>query len=253
MPINFTTATTVTANDLITRAARSLGYLGRTESIGAADTVDALETLNALLDSWSAGEILMAVICELSSFPLASGQQTCTIGTGGEVVHARPFDILQAFVRDTNNLDYPVAIVPQNVWNNIGNKNISSQIPNTLFYQPAYPLGQINIFPKPILPYTLFYVNSLNQNQFTTLTQMLAMPLGYERALIQNLAVEMITAGFPCMLGAAQLALLIATAKESKANVKRANMKEVISDYDPLIVARSYATYNIFSDGNPRR
>lgn len=252
MTINVTFATTVTAQDIITRAARALAYLGRTETMGAADMVDALETFNMMLDSWNA-EGLMSYISELSSFPLVIGKQTYTIGPGGDIVANRPIDIAQAFVRDTNNLDYPVMVIPQEQWNRIGNKNISSQIPNTLFYYSSYPLGQINVFPKPILAYTMFYVATLNQTEFTTLTQALAMPLGYERAYITNLAMEMMGAGFPCMLPPPQLAALTIAASEAKANVKRANTKEELAEYDSLIVARSYATYNIYNDGNPRR
>ena len=39
---------------------------------------------------------------------------------------------------------------------------------------------------------------------------------------------------------------------ESKANIKRENIKEVIAEYDGAIVSKSYATYNIYSDNNPR-
>lgn len=254
MPLTITTPTTVTAQDLITRACRALGYLGRTATLKAADAVDGIISFNTLLDSWS-NEGLMAYVTTLSSFPLVIGQQVYTIGQSGSanINAARPYDILQAFVRDSNNNDYPLHIVPQNVWNNIGLKTITSQIPTTLFYQTTYPDGQINIFPIPLTTYTVFYVNTLNQVPFSLLTQPLAMPLGYERAFVLNLALELMSVGYPCLLDDKRLLMLVENAREAKGNVKRSNMKEVISDFDPAIISRSLATYNIYSDSNPRR
>lgn len=240
-----------TAQDIITNAARALGYLGRTETLSAADANDGLSCFNRMLDSWS-NEFLMAYITTTQSFPLVAGQQTYTIGSGGNINLTRPLDITQAFVRDTNNNDYGMAIVPQDVWNNIGEKNITSQIPNTLFYYSSYPLGQINIFPVPLLPYTVFFVSSLDQVDFSGLTTALSMPVGYERAYTLNLSLEMMSAGFPCLLNDQALARLTANAMEAKGNVKRTNIKEVLAQYDPSIVSRSNATYNIYSDGYPR-
>lgn len=252
MPITITTATTVTANDLVTRALRALGILGRTETASAGDASDGLITFNTMLDSWD-NEGLAAYVYPNASFPLVINQQTYTIGPTGNVVAQRPFDIVQAFVRDDNQNDYPMHIIPQNVWNNIGLKNITSQIPTTLWYQPTYPNGTINIFPIPLLSYTVFYVYSLNQVPFSLLTQALAMPLGYERAYVFNLAVELIAAGWPLLLSQVQWNEVKNIASDAKANVKRANTKEVLSDFDPAIISRSQATYNIYSDSNPRR
>ncbi len=240
-----------TASDILTRAARSLGYLGRTEVMSAADINDALLTFNTMLDSWS-NEKLMSYITLERTFTLIIGQQQYTIGPGGNFNTARPFDITQAFITDSNQLRYPVTILPQDKWNLIGELNINSQIPTTLFYDPQYPLGVINIFPVPLVGYTLTIDSTQAQVDFTSLTQSLSMPLGYERMMISNLAIELMGAGWPCLLNQLQLAALMKQAEESKANVKRTNIKEVIADYDQAIVSKSYATYNIYSDGNPR-
>src|ERR1043166_5565414 len=125
-----------TASDIITRAARAIGYKGLGEALSAAEAADGLSIFNALLDSWSSSETLMAYVSVQQSFSLVIGQQTYTIGTSGgaDIAQTRPQDIIQAFVRDSNSLDYPMSIIPQDVWNNIGQKNITSQIPTTLFY-----------------------------------------------------------------------------------------------------------------------
>ena len=240
-----------TASDVLTRASRALGYLGRTEVMSAADINDALVTFNAMLDSWS-NEKLMSYPTLQRNFPLVIGKQTYTIGASGDINSTRPYDIIQAFVRDSNGNDYPIKTIPQNDWDNIGSKYITSQIPDTLFYDPQYPLGVINIFPVPLLNYTVYFDSSLDQVTMSTLTQSLSLPVGYERAYVLNLALEMMGAGFPCLLDEKNLARLTVNAMEAKGNIKRANIKEVIAEYDSAIVSRSNASYNIYSDSTPR-
>ena len=232
-----------TAADIITRAGKALGYLSRGEVLSAADANDGLVVFNSLLDSWSSSESLMSYLTVQLSFPLVIGQQAYTIGpVGGDITAARPQDIISAFVRDTNNIDYMMSVIPQDRWDAIGQKNITSQIPTTLFYYSSFPLGQINIFPSPLLSYTIYYNATLDQVDFSTLNTALSMPIGYERAYVMNLALELMGAGWPCLLDGKGLTALVNNAAEAKANVKRANIKEVLADYDDSIVSKSYAT-----------
>lgn len=240
-----------TASQIITRAGKALGYLGRNEVLNTGDANDGLIAMNAMLDSWS-NEKLMSFFTLERSFLLIVGQQTYTIGSGGYINSTRPFDIIRAFIRDVNNLDYPIRVVPMDVWNDIGQKTITSQIPNTLFYDPQYPLGVINIFPTPLLGYTVFFDSTSDQIDLSALTTSISLPVGYERAYVLNLALELMNVGFPCMLDDKSFATLVANAKEAKANIKRANIKEVIAEYDPAVVSRSQATYNIYSDSPAR-
>jgi hypothetical protein len=106
----------------------------------------------------------------------------------------------------------------------------------------------INLFPVPSASYTLFYTWETNQVTFAALTTSLSMPIGYERAFVLNLALEMMSAGFPCLLADKETMRLIQNASEAKANIKRTNIKEVIADYDPAITLQSGVGYNINSD-----
>lgn len=239
------------ASQIITRAAQALGYTGRGEVLTATDANDGLTAFNAMLDSWS-NESLMSFFTLERSFTLNINQQTYTIGTGGYINATRPYDITGAFVRDTNNNDYPMRVIPQDIWNNIGTKYITSQIPDTLFYDPQYPLGVINIFPVPLLSYTVFFDSTQDQTTLATLTTTIATPVGYERAYVLNLAIELASAGFPVMLDDKSYGILINNAAQAKANIKRANIKEVIAGYDAAIVSQSNASYNIYTDNYPR-
>jgi len=240
-----------TASDILTRSAKALGYLGRTEVLSAADANDSLVCFNALLDSWS-NEALMSYVELQRSFPMVAGQQQYTIGTGGNINSTRPYDVISAYIRDNNSNDYPMQIFNQDQWDKIGLKTITSQIPDTLFYDSQYPLGVINIFPIPLVNYVVYFNSTTDQVDFTSLTQSLSLPVGYERAFVLNLALDMMSAGFPCLLVGDGLAQLRANAAEAKGNIKRANIKEVVAEFDSSIISKSNATYNIYSDSSPR-
>jgi hypothetical protein len=240
-----------TASDILTRSAKALGYLGRTEVLSAADANDSLVCFNALLDSWS-NEALMSYVELQRNFPMVAGQQQYTIGTGGNINSTRPYDVTSAYIRDNNSNDYPMQIFNQDQWDKIGLKTITSQIPDTLFYDSQYPLGIINIFPIPLVNYTVYFNSTTDQVDFTSLTQSLSLPVGYERAFVLNLALDMMSAGFPCLLVGDGLAQLRANAAEAKGNIKRANIKEVVAEFDSSIISKSNATYNIYSDSSPR-
>jgi hypothetical protein len=240
-----------TVADIVTQSARSLGYLGRTEVLSAADANDGLSVFNRLLDSWN-GEELASYVELQRSFTLVPNTQTYTIGSGGTINTTRPYDIISAFVRDANNNDYMMEVIPRAQWDAIGQKYITSQIPNTLFYYSTFPLGVINIFPIPLVGYTVYYNSILNQVDGNILTTTITMPPGYERAYVLNLALDMISAGFPCLLNDQGLAMLIENASQAKGNVKRQNIKEVLANFDPAIVSKSYASYNIYTDQFPR-
>ena len=237
-----------TGIQLITRSMQALGILGRTEVPSAGEANDALTAFNAMLDSWSSGEDLMSFVVLERSFPLVVGTNSYTIGTGGVINVTRPNDIKEAYIQDSIGNNFLMNVLPRDKWNQIGNRSttMTSQIPDTLFYDPQYPLGVINIFPTPLLTYTCFFDSTQDQVDFSSLTQSLSMPPGYERAMVLNLALELMAAGFPCLLDEKALARLINNASDAKANVKRTNIKEVIADYDPAIVSHSYATYNIY-------
>ena len=234
-------------NDTLTRAMKALGNLARTEVPTAQEQTDALYAYNQLLESWSTLPLMSYATLE-RSFTLSANTPSYTIGSGGVINVTRPVDITQAFVRDSNNNDFKLSIIPRDQWNTIGAKSITSQIPQFLFYDSTYPLGVIYLWPVPSSTFTLFYDSTLNQVTASTGTMSISMPPGYERAFVSNLALELMANGFPCVLNVQQLQELKDRASESLANIKRANIKEVISGFDLAIVSTPNATYNPYTD-----
>src|SRR6266852_183746 len=179
------------ANDLIRRAMRSLQALGGTEVPSASEANDALEALNSLLDSWTAGEGLVAYEVLEQNFTLVPGQQSYTVGVGGQVNVARPNDIIEAYIQDGGANNFLLNIRTRDRWNIIGNRGptVTSQIPTDLFYDPQYPLGVMNFFPTPLVAYKCYFDSQLQHVIFAGLATNLSMPPGYERAFVFNLAV----------------------------------------------------------------
>lgn len=247
-----------TVNDIITKSLRTIQFLGDTEVPSASQASDGLYAFNAMLDSWSAGYDLAAYEVLEQSFALTIGVASYTVGVGGTVNVQRPNSITQAYIQDSGYNNYGMKIVPRAKWNMIGNRGptITSQIPDTLFYDPQYPLGVINIFPTPLLGYTLFFDSPLMQVTSAALTTVISMPPGYERAFIFNLGVDLANQfGFPIPASGPGQKNTCQLADEALANIKRRNIanNEVVASYDAAIVSHSYATYNIFSDSFGRR
>lgn len=238
-----------TVLNVITRSMKALKTIGATETPSAADATDALEVFNAMLDSWN-GEGLASYQVREQSHTLVVGTSQYTIGSGGDINTTRPIDIVQAYIQDSSNYRYLMKIVPRDKWNQIGQLTITSQIPNTLFYDPQFPLGVINLFPQPLEAWTLYFDSLLQQVTYSSTAQSISIPPGYERGYVLNLAVELMGAGYPSMLKPEELGALINNASDAKANLKRNNIatREVIANYDPAIVGHSYASYNIYSD-----
>ena len=233
-----------TVSQILTRSGQALGYKGRGEVLSAADANDALSAFNAMLDSWS-GEGLASYANQTITHTMVVNDQDYTIGSGGDINTTRPDNIIQAWVND-GTLDFPMSIVPQNEWNDIVMKGNTSQIPQVLFYDSQYPLGIVNVFPIPTIANTLKMNALLQQSTFSSLPMTITAPPGYERAYILNLALEMITAGFPCLLKDKEYLRLVENASEAKANIKRKNIKEVIAEYDCALIGGT--PYNIFDD-----
>jgi hypothetical protein len=240
-----------TALELIVRAYKTLTVVGASSATSPTTEKrnDGLTALNALLDSWS-NENLTCYQVRENSFTLSVGVSSYTIGSGGTVNVSRPLQITQAYVQDGGGNNFGLTLHTRETWNMIGNRSsvITSQIPTDAFYDPAFPLGIFAVFPYPLTAYTVFFDSYLPVATLSTLTHSISMPLGYERAMVFNLAVEISAqTGIPLPTNGTNVMKL---AEDSLANIKRTNVgnREVISIYDGAIVTTPYASYNPYSD-----
>ena len=238
-----------TAQDLIQAALEELGVYAPGETLTAADSSRGLWALNAMLDSWS-NESLACFALQTYTLPLVVGKQSYTIGAGGDLSTNRPISLKYgpgaAFVTDATGNRYPVDVIPQDQWNQIGLLSSTSQIPTMLFYDPQYPLGVLNVFPVPTIQYGLTFEANLPFADFATLQTVMSLPPGYQDAIQHNLAIRL----HPYFKNGPINPLLVELASTTKAAVKRSNLKLNVARYDAEIVSRGTPTYNIFRNSN---
>jgi hypothetical protein len=175
-----------TARTIVKKAMQKIGVLVKSETPDDDEANDALDALNALIDSWSNyGANIYSRVTE--TFPL-SGATDYSIGEGQTFDTIRPIQIVNAFV-SSSNVDYPLNIINREGYNQISQKNTGG-IPYYLVYNNNFPFAQITLYPVPDGSYTLTILSEKAVLGFETLDTVLSLPPGWERALIYNLAIE---------------------------------------------------------------
>ena len=237
-----------TALDIIQDAFELLGIYGPGDTAAAADSARGLSVLNDMLDVWS-NETLTCFAELTQTFTLQVGIGTYTVGPGGMISGTRPLRVIEApgsaYLLDTQGNRYMMTVVDQMTWNNQTTAVANANLPDTLFYDPQYPLGIINIWPTPSMSYTCSFLSYLQLGDFGSLTAVFSLPPGYKRAITTNLALSL-----KAYFTSAQLDPDVREeARDTKASIKRTNMRMQISVYDPELVARSSSGgYNIYND-----
>lgn len=227
-----------TALDLITDALEIDGIYAPGETISSADSARGLTVLNDMIDSWSNDSLAVYARTEISKV-LTIGDSQYTVGSGGDINVTRPLRVLDgygaAYVVDSNSNRYPLEVVQQDRWNLIANiVTVNSDVPTTLFYDPQYPLGVINLYPVPSQAYTLYFDALLQLTTLVSLTTSISLPPGYERAIKRNLALEL----WPYFKGIDKVPPqpLVRAAALALGAIKRTNSKPVVAIYDPALL-----------------
>lgn len=177
-----------TALQLITTAAKNIKAIGGDEALTNTEANDGLVLLNAMLDSWWIDRLAVYQV-QLENFSLTSGQGSRTIGATGQWVTTRPERIESAFIRQ-NSIDWPLIQYTFDQYDAIPVKTTQGQ-PQYFFYDPAYPTATIYFYFVPSSTYTVYFRSWKRLQNFASLTEDMALPSGYERAIYWNLAVEM--------------------------------------------------------------
>lgn len=208
-----------TPSSIILRSLAMLGEKRPGDTLTSAEQTDYLSVLNGMMESWSL-ESLMCYQELQESFALTAGDDSYTIGSGGDFNTTRPINILSAFSRDSGNIDYPLDIINDAAYNNIRQKTLTGNTyPSFLYYNQAFiaGLGTIRLYPQPIAGLTL-YISSMRQlTQFATISETVVLPPGYQRAIESNLAIELAAGYIPISKELAKIA------QESKAAIRNVN------------------------------
>ena len=217
----------MTVRDLLKTALLKLGVIGP----GDPDDFDmlnaALRVFNSMLDSWATERLLVYTI-DRHVFALVSGQQTYTLGPGGDfnttplygAGSPRPVKVENVWWQDPTSLEeLYVEVIDEQRYQGLGVRNLSSPVVQLVYYKPAFPLGEVFCWPKPNQVANLVLYLWHPFNTATELDTAIVFPPGYQRALEFNLAVDL-SSEYKGTLAAE----LVAFATEAKSKIQILNL-----------------------------
>lgn len=179
-----------TAGSIIERSLRLLGQIESGEVPTTDEYADALEALNAMLDSWN-NEKLLCFAYQTETLTLANGDDTYTVGTSGDLNTTRPVEVLSAYAV-VNNISYPITIISEEDYARIPDKTTTADFPDRMLWRPtvASSLATAVFYPVPGGTVTVKLVTRIQVAAFASTATTVTLPPGWERALTHNLAVE---------------------------------------------------------------
>lgn len=231
-----------TAQDIINSALRGLQVLSPDVTLTADEANGGLDALNLLLESLSIDSLMVHHITK-EPFTLVPGQQSYTIGTGGNFNTDRPIAIESATVT-VNGSDYPIETVfAYDDWAAIRLKTLQTTFTQYLYFDGTYPLGTINLYPVPSSATTLTLYSRKELTQFTSLTAPISLPPGYKRMLKYGLQIEL-APEYQTTAGDDVKRLYI----DAKAGIKRVNKRPITSQVDVALLGNGRGRrFNIYS------
>lgn len=239
-----------TALSIITTSLQEIGAYSPGDTIDDSDAELALDLLNQMLEYWSTESLSCFAILE-QNFPLVVAKQQYTIGTTGtpDVTATRPVRLIQgpgaAYAKDAGGQRYEVEVMERDRWNLIGFLGATSNVPSTIFYDPQFPLGVLNVFPIPNAAGMTLYFDSFQQlTALANLATAFSFPPGYKPTVQSNLSVWL----GPFFKNATVSADVKRRARITLMALKRANRRTPIGQLDSAVISRAQPTYNIFTD-----
>lgn len=242
-------------------ALREIGVLAQGEPIDGDTQTDCQLRANLMLDSWNAERLMIfqvqRTINDINGNPLAltAGQQTYTVGAGGNFNIPRPARIERMGIISLTNpqqpLELPMDYLTDEQWANIPVKNIQSSLPLMVWDDQGFPLRNLWYWCVPnIQVNTAIYVWTA-LTQFTSLTTSYELPPAYMEAVVYNLALRLGPSYAP---GSAVNPATAAMASQAIQRVKGMNAPILDIYCDPALITQVGGSYNWLTDnaGRPR-
>lgn len=180
-----------------------------------------LLALNNMLRLLGAQKLVIHEIVN-ESFTLTIGTSAYTIGSGGDFNTVRPVRIVDAWIRDSNNVDHPVEMMTRERYNDISLKTVETR-PSKLYYATEYSLGKIHFNTEPDKAETLYLDSWKPLTTLTNLATTVDLPPEYEEFLILNLSVRIAPEYSVVMIPT-----VYQDAKEAKRVIKSLNVQPML-------------------------
>ncbi len=212
-----------TVRDVVTGALQEIGAIAAGEAASDADATIGLRVLNDLVDQYAAERLQIYGLVR-TTWTIVANTQTYTIGSGGDIAIARPMYIDHVSFQDTSPtkpLEYQLNNLTEDAWTRVPIKTLTSPFPTSWYTSRAYPLDVLTLWPVPTdsnLQGVIYVPTAVTE--FAALSTSVALPPGYRRMLIKNLAVDL------CPPFERQATpILMFQAGDAKSTVKRSNTR----------------------------
>lgn len=217
--------------ELITDALTDLGMQDPSEVLSADKASHALRVLNRMLSGW-ANEDLMIVTKDRLTFNLVGGQQSYTIGVGGNFNTAYPvrpgqIDLVSVMF---GNVEIPIEVLNDEQWRDITLKTVNSTFPLQMWANGNYPLDVLYFWPIPTTAAPLIMTVWGQITAFASVNDTVTLPQGYEEAIVSNLALKLAPS-----YGATPSPGIMQTAMASKAKIKAMNWEPTYRSVDSAL------------------
>ena len=195
---------------------------------------------------------------EIGTYQLNTFYPSGIVSESITAYYQKPLFIDQAYVRvntqsngatvQNGGLDYQVAILALENYNQIGLKTLNGPWPKALYYNPNAESGNVFVWPNPAQGEMHMFASTLF-SRFESLVDDIVLPQGYSMALRWNLAERLMP-----MYGKVsqiQISMINGYAAQSKSTIKRNNMKPIAAaGYpDSMLVGRAKDAGWILSGG----
>jgi hypothetical protein len=218
-----------TPRDLIKSSLRLIGVVASGETPTADQSNDALDVLNTMIKSLSIDGLMVHKVVR-EQFALTSGQQSRTMGTGGDFDTTRPSEVVKVTVKN-GTVELPVEMITVEQWASIPIKTTQSSYPDVVYVEGTYPLETFNFYPIPL---TGAYAEIHSRKPISgtlALSDTLSMPEGYEDFLKYELAKRLAPE-----YGRQLDPMILDTGMELKASIMRKNTKPAFMRTDAPVM-----------------
>lgn len=176
-----------TALEIIADALAEIGAGEVGQEVPADDSALCLRHLNRLLGLWSNNPAMYPVLPSMAV--TLNGAASYTIGPTGDVVATRPLRIDRATALDASGNEYHVNVLSRAEWDAIHVKDVDASPPSDIWYDAQNSNGRVYVYPKAT-GYTLSLKGPGLVATFASTSTVLALPEGYESALVLSLALS---------------------------------------------------------------
>lgn len=206
-------------------------------------TSKAFVMLNDIVKIWNI-EKLMLYKEELVVGTMTGNVNPTTIGpTGAAITASRPVRIERAYTRypgGSNPVDFQMEQIDHNRYQEIIVKSAGTSYPTHFYYQPDFPNGKIFTYPVQSRDIEIHISCWMQLEEFTSITQEINLPFGYDTALKYQLACDISpTYGKPLMRGDN----VFDRAADLRSKIKRANQPDNNVQLDAALMSNTNRGY----------